>query len=180
MAKLYQYFVEGECEEKLINIYKAPPYNYFVPGKVEVFNFVNKFITKNRILNLKPETNIILIYDTDVEDIERLRANIDMLRKYGYKNIYHIQSIKTFEDEIVFSTDMKKIDELFNTKSNSEFKTQFLREKELNLVNRLEKHYFSLDDIWTRSSNDKIFRQYSSDLSAGFIRQKNRLIAREK
>ena len=35
MAKnnIYHYFVEGDCEEKLINTYKMPPYFYFQAGK---------------------------------------------------------------------------------------------------------------------------------------------------
>ncbi len=53
MIKIYQYFVEGECEEKLINALKISPHNYLTPGKVTVFNFINKPISNSRIAVLK-------------------------------------------------------------------------------------------------------------------------------
>ena len=39
-TNIYHYYVEGECEKKLIDTYKTPPYLYFQSGKVEVFNFI--------------------------------------------------------------------------------------------------------------------------------------------
>ena len=65
----YHYFVEGECEEKLINAYKVPPYAKFKPGKVDVYNFVMRRITNQRLLALNKKTIIILVYDTDVEKL---------------------------------------------------------------------------------------------------------------
>ena len=49
---VFHYYVEGECEEKLINTYKKPPYSYFVPGKVEILNVVQKEISRPRITAL--------------------------------------------------------------------------------------------------------------------------------
>lgn len=64
---IYHYYVEGECEEKLLNTYKVPPYLFFQSGKVEVFNFINKRITNQRLMTLKKKTIIILVYDIDIE-----------------------------------------------------------------------------------------------------------------
>ena len=47
MSKIYQYFVEGECEEKLINALKVRPEEYLTPGKVTVF--VNGVIVYKRM-----------------------------------------------------------------------------------------------------------------------------------
>ena len=70
---IYQYYVEGECEEKLINTFKVPPYSYFKPGKVEVFNFIQKSISNQRLMALNRKTIIILIYDIDVKKVDTLQ-----------------------------------------------------------------------------------------------------------
>lgn len=38
-----------------------------IPGKVEVLNVVGDKISKQRLMVLNPKTNIILVYDVDVE-----------------------------------------------------------------------------------------------------------------
>ena len=101
----YHYFVEGECEEKLINSYKVPPYSYFKPGKVEVVNFIQKRISRQRLLSLNKKTIVILVYDIDVGKTDILEENIQKLIENEFK-VYHIQSIKNFEDEIVYSTNL--------------------------------------------------------------------------
>ena len=52
---VFHYYVEGECEEKLINTYKKPPYSYFVPGKVEILNVVQKEISRPLFLHLQSQ-----------------------------------------------------------------------------------------------------------------------------
>ena len=37
MIKYVHYFVEGECEKKLIDALKTPPCNYLYSGKVEIY-----------------------------------------------------------------------------------------------------------------------------------------------
>lgn len=76
MSKIYQYFVEGECEEKLINALRVNPVDYLISGKVTVFNFTNKLISNPRIAVLNKETIIILVYDIDVNKIDILEKNI--------------------------------------------------------------------------------------------------------
>ncbi|MCQ2814971.1 MAG: hypothetical protein MJ227_01600 [Bacilli bacterium] len=60
MNSYIQYFVEGECEEKLIQESKKPPYFMFKSGKVEVFNIVSKELSIARILSIKKKTTIVL------------------------------------------------------------------------------------------------------------------------
>lgn len=76
MSKIYQYFVEGECEEKIINSFKVAPVNKVLSGKVEVFNFINNKISNQRIAVLKRNTIIILVYDIDVEKTQVFEENI--------------------------------------------------------------------------------------------------------
>ena len=87
MAKIFHYFVEGECEEKLINELKVPKADIILPGKVEVLNVVQDKISNQRLMVLNPKTNIILVYDIDVEQTEILKYNINLLKKHNFKNI---------------------------------------------------------------------------------------------
>ena len=97
---LYHYFVEGECEEKLINELKSINNRSLVAGKVDVLNVINEEIADARLLALNRNTNIIFVYDIDVEKTEILEKNIRKLKYYQFNNVFHIQSIKNLEDEI--------------------------------------------------------------------------------
>lgn len=159
MTKIFHYFVEGECEEKLINELKVPKANLILPGKVEVLNVVNEKISKQRLMVLNPKTNIILIYDIDVGNTEILDYNIEMLRKYNFKNIYHIQSINNFEDELVYATSLKSINEMYNTVSIDEFKTKFIHQNDL--FSKLKRIKYDNSKMWSRVNNKKPFKKYS-------------------
>ena len=91
MSKIYKYYVEGECEERLINVLKTPPLNCLLAGKVEVFNFITEKLTSQRIAVLNPETIVILVYDIDVDKTDILEENIKKLNSFGFKRIHHIQ-----------------------------------------------------------------------------------------
>ncbi len=159
MTKNFQYFVEGECEKKLINELKVPKNDLLLPGKVEVLNVVCEKISKQRLMVLKPNTNIILIYDVDVANTEILNYNIKMLKKYKFKNIYHIQSINNFEDELVYATSLKCINEMYNTVSTNEFKTRFIHQN--NLISKLNSINYDNSKMWSRVNNKKPFNEYS-------------------
>lgn len=59
MAKYYQYYVEGQDEEKLIQVLKTE-LRLIEPGKVEKFNVVSEELTKLRIMSLKMGTIVVL------------------------------------------------------------------------------------------------------------------------
>ena len=159
MSKLFHYFVEGECEKKLINELKVPKADLFLSGKVEVLNVVREKISKQRLMVLTPKTNIILIYDIDVENTEILSYNLEMLKKYNFKNVYHIQSINNFEDELVYATSLKKINEMYNTVSVDEFKTKFIHQNDL--LSKLKKINYDNSKMWSRVNNKDPFNKYS-------------------
>ena len=158
--KIYHYYVEGECEKKLINELKRLNNNKLVSGKVEVFNVITKKIPKARLLSLKKNTTVILVYDTDKEVTEFLDENVRMLKTSKF-NVIHIQSIKNFEDEIVFSTNIKKIQELFNTEGISDFKKRFLAHQDIMI--KLKSVDFNYLKLWSRVSSDKFFSKYSCE-----------------
>lgn len=62
---IYRYFVEGESEQILINALKTD-LGLIVPGKVDILNVIQKKINKNWLRTMKPNTTVILVYDTDV------------------------------------------------------------------------------------------------------------------
>lgn len=160
MSKIFQYFVEGECEEKLINTLKAPPMNALIPGKVEVLNVVCSKISKQRLMVLKPKTNIILVYDTDVAQTDILEENVRMLKSYGFTNIYHIQSIRTFEDELVYASKIAEISEMYHTVSLEDFKKKFIHQS--NLKDKLASIQFQSERIWSRVNTNLPFSEFAS------------------
>lgn len=171
MSKIYHYFVEGKCEEKFINTFKVPKYGFILPGSVDVFNFINEEITDLRIMQLKPNANIVLVYDTDVENTHMLDKNIKKLNKYGFKRIYHVQSIKNFEDEIVYSSSIKNINSLFSTSSKNEFKRDFCKANNQSLFKKLNSIDFNFNNIWTRQDNG-VFKNYSTKEGSKLIKKK--------
>ena len=159
MAKIYHYFVEGECEEKLINVLKVPKANMILPGKVEVLNVVKEKISNQRLMVLNPKTNIILVYDIDIEQTEILKYNINLLKKHNFKNIYHIQSINNFEDELVYATSLKRINDMYNTVSVEEFKTKFVHQNDL--LSKLKRINYDNSKMWSRVNTKEPFGVYS-------------------
>ncbi len=170
MSKIYQYFVEGECEEKLINALKVNPHKYLTPGKVTVFNFTNRLITNQRIAVLNKETIIILVYDIDVNKTTIIEKNIAKLNKFGFNKIYHIQSVNNFEDEIVYSTCLNSINGLFNTVGKEEFKKEFIHSS--NIIKKLDSVEFNKNKIWSRVNTKEPFGKYSNIESLKIIRNK--------
>ena len=158
---VFHYYVEGECEGKLINTYKKPPYSYFVPGKVEILNVVQKEISRPRITALKANTIVIFVYDTDVENDEMIQRNVSKLKKYGFR-VYHIQSVKKFEDEIVYASRVKSVLDVFKTDNEAEFKNHFILQS--NLPSKLLKVGFEIEKPWIRNVDEKsvFFKYYSS------------------
>lgn len=162
MGKLYQYFVEGKCEEAFINEYKNNKDQLFESGKLEVINVITEKIPIPRIRNLKHNTIIILVYDTDVKNYDILNENIKNINIYAptCKTI-HIQSVENFENEIVRSTNLNNINKMFNTESTDEFKAKFIACK--NLRAKMKKIAFNYKKIWTTLSNDNNFSKYTSE-----------------
>lgn len=158
MNKLIQYYVEGECEEKFINILKLPPFCSLKSGKVVKFNVIQEKLSSQRILSLKKGTIIIFVYDTDVKNDEILKLNISLLNKYGFDKIYHIQSIENFEDEIVYSCDLNSINNIFKTKGSNEFKSKFLQSN--NIMKKLNENHFQIIKMWIRQSKTLPFKKY--------------------
>ena len=95
----YQYYVEGQNEEKLISVLKTEM-ELVCPGKIDVLNVVQEELTTVRLMQLKPQTTVILVFDTDVGNIDILKKNIDKLDKCSQvRQIWCITQVEKIEDE---------------------------------------------------------------------------------
>ena len=65
----FQYYVEGEDEEKLVNVLKSDM-QCIEAGKVQVLNPVLEKITPLRLRTLKKNTSVVLVFDTDAGESE--------------------------------------------------------------------------------------------------------------
>ena len=65
----FQYYVEGEDEEKLVNVLKSDM-QCIEAGKVQVLNPVLEKITPLRLRTLKKNTTVNLVFDTDAGESE--------------------------------------------------------------------------------------------------------------
>lgn len=66
----YHYYVEGENERVLVEILskcKDEKFNVIRPGKIDVFNVVEREIKSTHMLNLKDNTVVVLVFDTDTK-----------------------------------------------------------------------------------------------------------------
>lgn len=152
-CKYYHYFVEGQDEEKIVKVLKTD-LQYIVPGKVQVFNVVQQRLTKLRLMSLKPDTTVVLIFDTDKGKTSILSENISFLKNYSnIKEVLCITQVKNLEDELTRSCDIRQIKELTGSKSNREYKHDMI--KDSNFDRKLIKFNFNFDLFW--SSIDEAF-----------------------
>ncbi|SES43134.1 hypothetical protein SAMN04487884_1521 [Butyrivibrio fibrisolvens] len=156
---IIQYYVEGEDEKKLVEVLKTN--GLILPGKVQVFNPVCERVSKARLITLKQGTNIVLIFDTDVDQEEILKENIKLFKACSsISSVYTIPQNRNLEDELVRACSIKDAREIFGSKSISDFKTSFIREK--NLLKKLTDKQFDFNKFWVMKTTGK-FRGISND-----------------
>ncbi len=98
-----------------------------------------------------------------------MEENITKLNRFGFKKIYHIHSINNFEDEIVYSTNLNSINDLFGTVGKKEFKKEFMHSS--NIIKKLDSVSFAKDKIWSRINVKEPFKKYSNKESLKVIRK---------
>ncbi len=153
----FVYLVEGKTEEKLVKILKE---KYIVSGKIRVLH--QKRLSDMLLRTISPDTTVILIFDTDVKStIQSLELNIKKLENYKIKYIL-VPQVHNLEDEIVFATSIKEIKELLKSKSNKDFKRDFLNTN--NFLARLENKKFNIKRFWSRRcTSGSVFSQYKNN-----------------
>ena len=97
MGKLYQYYVEGQDDEKIVKVLKTE-LRLIEPGKVERFNVVSEEFTTLRVMALKTGTIVVLVFDTDAGSVDILKKNIEFLeRQKSIKKVLCITQVKNLE-----------------------------------------------------------------------------------
>ncbi len=148
------YYVEGKCEEQLINALKREP-RLLKPGKVNVFNIIQEEIPRREVNMIKAGTMVVFVFDTDVEKTDILQKNIGYVKKYAANiKIVLIAQVLNFEDEIERSTDVRKAQEITKSHSVSDFKSSFCKMKVEECRNALKRHHFDVSVLWTKTPPD--------------------------
>lgn len=143
-----QYYVEGECEQKLVKTLVA--HNLILPGQTDVLNPVQDHIKSNHLRKLPAKTTVVLIFDTDKNNMDILKTNIQFLKKHpNIKRIITIPQVTNLEEELIRCTDVHQVRHLLNCKTNSEFKTAFIEEKRL--YEKLQLHHFDFEKLWSEN-----------------------------
>lgn len=146
------YFVEGEDEQKIVNTLKSNLLN-IKTGKIKIFNVVEKTISNAQLMSLSPKTTVVLIFDTDTGNVNILNKNINILNNCSsVSKVITIPQVHNLEEELVCSCNIRKIKELLNSKSNSDFKRDII--KVSNLANKLIQHKFDIEKFWTSTPDE--------------------------
>ncbi|MCR5720371.1 MAG: hypothetical protein K6F84_07365 [Lachnospiraceae bacterium] len=148
MGNFVQYYVEGEDEEKLISVLKTD-IRTLIPGKISKFNVIQNRLTKARLMNLRYDTTVVLVFDTDTDNVDILNENIKILKAtVAVKSIICVTQVRNLEDELIRSTDIRYIRELTGSKSDSEYKKDLIRTS--NLAMLLIRHRFNIKQFWAK------------------------------
>lgn len=145
-SKFVQYYVEGEDEQKLVNTLKTK-LGVIRPGKVQKLNAVNQEITNMHLRTLSRGTMVVLVFDTDAGNVDILKKNVKTLSECSaVSEVVLIPQVGNLEEELVRSCNIKKIEELLNSKSRSGFKGDLLHIS--NLDKKLLEHEFDIRLFW--------------------------------
>ncbi|MBQ2677795.1 MAG: hypothetical protein IJF96_02660 [Firmicutes bacterium] len=162
MAKneFFQFYVEGEDEKKVIDTLKKDM-KTIVSGKVDVLNVIQKEIKSPRIRTLKTGTNVILVYDTDIERTDILEKNIRLLQSSKHiKRIICIPQVKNLEEELVRATNVRRALDILGSRSLADFKRDLI--KCTNLDRKLQERGFDMSKFWCKTPHNS-FAKYGND-----------------
>lgn len=161
---IYHYFVEGDDEKKLLNTLKLQ-LECIASGKVDILNVVQERISTAKVRTLKPDTIVVLVYDTDVANTTILKSNIDFLkRQSNIKKVLCIPQVYNLEDELLRSCNIKSISALFGSFGTSNFKRDF--KNCTNLDSKLQQNNFDVTLLWNKipANNFSVFGNDSKDI----------------
>lgn len=146
MKRIVQYYVEGDDEKHLLSVLKGD-LKTIVPGKVQRLNVVDQEISDAMIRAYKENTFVVLVFDTDTDNVDILNKNINKLKSCKYVSaIITIPQVLNLEDELVRSCNIKHATELLNSRSGADFKRDLIRIT--NLSAKLIEHNFDINKFW--------------------------------
>ena len=147
--KNFYYFVEGETEEKLIKVLRSE-LQVIYPGKIQKLNVVQEKISNARIMQIKPNTNMVLVFDTDTNSPQILLENIHKLRKCPHvSHIICVTQVLNLEDELIRCCNIRHVTQLTSSSSIRQFKRDFITDT--HLAQKLLQHDFNISLLWAQS-----------------------------
>ena len=143
------YFVEGPCEKRFVDaLNKEQPF-LLMPGKVHVCNLVHERILFTLVQAIQPGTQVVFVFDTDVEKTDILLENIAYVKSYvSSVSLISIAQVLNFEDEITKAPDVKKAQDLTRSASVKDFKNDFCKMKQDSCRSLLKRHHLDLNKMW--------------------------------
>ena len=139
------YLVEGDDEKKLVNTLKNSM-GLIHPGKVQKLNVIECNITDLHLRTLAKGTIVVLIFDTDTDNVARLDKNIEKLKSCSaISAVVTIPQVPNLEGELVRSCNIKVIAELLNSKSTKDNRRNRLTNKA-----HFAKRWTLLDKVYPR------------------------------
>ena len=111
---------------------------------------MEKRIPSAMLRTFKNPTVVVLVFDTDTNQIDILCENIDKLNSCSaISKVITIPQVPNLENELIRSCNIKKITELLGSKSKSEFKSDLLHIT--NLDSKLLQHQFDIHSFWNQA-----------------------------
>lgn len=154
-TKHYLYYVEGEDDKKVVDTLKKDM-KLIIPGIARVFNVVENVLTNSRLITIKENTTVILVFDTDTGKVDKVKKNIEILKNSSnVKEIICITQVKNLEEELVRSCNIKSAQELTSSKSVTNYKRDI--KNITNLDKKLKEHNFDIEKFW--SKNDPVYER---------------------
>lgn len=148
-SKYVLYYVEGEDEVKLIEVLKSN-LRVIKPGKIQKLNVLQQEISTARLRTIKPATMVVLVFDTDTNNLDILKENLKILNSCtSVSEVVTIPQFHNLEEELIRSCNIKNITQLLNSKSRTEFKTDLIRVS--NLDKKLKDHNFDITIFWNQN-----------------------------
>ena len=149
------YLTEGECEQALVNALKEEP-RRIIPGKVKTFNVIKNQIPKSQLATFAPGSTVVFVFDTDVPRTDCLKQNIELVKRLtGKVRLVTIAQVLNLEDELEHCTDVRKAQELTQSRSVKDFKSAFSKMKSAECRNALERHKLDVEKLWVTTPPDE-------------------------
>ena len=156
------YFTEGQCEERLVRALKLKP-ALLIPGKVKTFNVVQNVLPISILMTIEPGSMVVLVFDTDKEEISHLKRNIELLKKRCLDvEVLTVLQVLDFEDEMERATDVLRAGQLTKSRTTDDFKSAVNRMKDIEFRRALMRHKLNMSDLWAKEP-PKSFHSFSQD-----------------
>ena len=142
------HFVEGQCEEALLRSLILD-FGLLPSGRIKVLNICQRKFPKSLIFSLKPGSRLIFIFDTDAGNPSFVEESLKMVENMtsGVELIV-VPQCRNLEDDLMHSCSLREIKQLTKSRSNKDFKSDFLGSCSIGRLLRM--NGFDFSKLWTK------------------------------